>query len=143
MNYQSYPYYNQVSAPRPYQQMDSPYPQFNQPQYQPQQVQQPMIKGRLVSNLEEANAAMIDFDGSVFVFLDKTHNKVYTKQLGLDGNIAFQQYSLDVPVSKESSSIDLSDYVTIDMLDKKLSDIRDLLDKIETKPVTVKGGSKA
>ena len=70
------------------QMMEAQYPQFaanptmGYSQSIPQQTSAtvPLLKGRPVSNEEEANAAMIDFDGSLFVFPDKAHGKIYTKQ---------------------------------------------------------------
>ena len=55
--------------------------------YQQQQFYAPraQLKGRPVSSLEEARATAIDFDGSVFYFPDLANNKIYTKQVNLDG----------------------------------------------------------
>jgi hypothetical protein len=72
---------------------------------------------------------MIDFDGSLFVFPDKAHGKIYTKQLGLDGNIIFQKYNLDQPQemiptpAPTAPAIDLSGYV-------KRSEIESLLNEL-------------
>ena len=148
------------------QMMEAQYPQFasnpnmgypNPSTYTPQTQQTapaaPILKGRPVSNEEEANAAMIDFDGSLFVFPDKAHHKIYTKQLGLDGNIIFMKYSLDsgsipepapVPVAP---SIDLSDYVKKGDLNEQLSQLESQLGLLEQKinshnDTTSKGGSK-
>lgn len=113
------------------QMMEAQYPQFanSAPSYP-----QTQIRGRLVSNEEEANAAMIDFDGSLFVFLDKSHGKIYTKQLGLDGNIRFLRYSLETgastfeePKQEPVPSIDLSSYATKEELSKGLSDMKQFL----------------
>lgn len=71
--------------------MEQQYPQFAQ--QNPQQVT-PVLKGRPVSSYEEANAAMIDLDGSVFYFLDQPHGKIYTKQINLDGTATLNTYSL-------------------------------------------------
>lgn len=137
------PYYpNPVmqNAQQRLQMMESQYPQFAnqnmgyQPQSgYPQQSQQSMIKGRPVSNEEEANAAMIDFDGSLFVFPDKAHNRIYTKQLGLDGNIIFCRYSLDLGAapsqakSEPKSATDLSDYATKEELSRGLESMKSYL----------------
>lgn len=131
------------------QMMEAQYPQFapqNNPY--PPQTTQPVnttnvlnLKGRPVSNEEEANAAMIDFDGSLFVFPDKAHGKIYTKQLGMDGNILFLRYSLDNPQEQKAapeSTVDLSGYVTKEQLDKALSDIDSKLSKLGQK-IPVKG----
>ena len=103
-----YPNPAMQTAQQRLQMMEAQYPQFatnpamGYPQpgnYSPNPQQTasaaPILKGRPVSNEEEANAAMIDFDGSLFVFPDKAHGKIYTKQLGLDGNIIFMKYSLE------------------------------------------------
>lgn len=115
----------------------------------------PILKGRPVSNEEEANAAMIDFDGSLFVFPDKAHGKIYTKQLGLDGNIIFLKYSLESvnqPVSPpaavdQSPSIDLSKFVRAEDLNKQLSEIEQRIQGLEQKIPQLntnsgKGGNK-
>lgn len=119
------------------QMMEAQYPQFanpipNQGYQQPQQFQS-QIKGRPVSNEEEANAAMIDFDGSLFVFPDRAHGKIYTKQLGLDGNIIFLRYSLDSgatpsqPKSEAVPPVDLSNYATKEELSQGLENIKSYL----------------
>lgn len=116
------------------QMLEAQYPQYanpNQPYVTQQQstMQSPIqqiIKGRPVSNEEEANAAMIDFDGSLFVFPDKAHGKIYTKQLGLDGNIVFLKYSIDSqaatqPVKEEKPQIE---YATKEELSKAVTEMR-------------------
>lgn len=124
-----YPNLGIQSAQQRLQVLESQYPQFAQNPgmtYNQQPVQQ-ILKGRPVSNEEEANAAMIDFDGSLFVFPDKAHGKIYTKQLGLDGNIIFLKYSLDnvVAPSKEVTPMAPSeDYVTKSELSKSIEDMK-------------------
>ena len=63
--------------------------------YNPQAMQMskfnvPGLNGRPVSSLEEARAATIDFDGSIFYFPDLASNKIYTKQINLDGTALFK-----------------------------------------------------
>lgn len=63
-----------------------------------QQVSQPSaLKGRPVSSFEEASAAQIDFDGSLFIFPNIANKKIYTKQIGIDGSLIFNQYDLVEP----------------------------------------------
>lgn len=147
-------YYNPMvqNTQQRLQMMENQYPQFagNPQGYTPQQGYQqqvpqtsaaPLIKGRPVSNEEEANAAMIDFDGSLFIFPDKAHGKIYTKQLGLDGNIIFQRYTLDqLPQEAPRQELDLSVYAKQEDLDKALADLKQKLAKLEQK--LSKGGSK-
>ena len=145
-----YPYNNPAmqSAQQRLQMMEAQYPQMGNsfPQQLPQQPQTPatpILKGRPVSNEEEANAAMIDFDGSLFVFPDKAHGKIYTKQLGLDGNIIFQRYSVDTPIAKPveapQQTIDLSGYVREEDFNVVVQGLTEKLSKVEQK---LKGGNK-
>ena len=145
-----YPYNNPAmqSAQQRLQMMEAQYPQMGnsfpqQPPQQPQPPAAPILKGRPVSNEEEANAAMIDFDGSLFVFPDKAHGKIYTKQLGLDGNIIFQRYSVDNPVAKPveapPQTVDLSGYVREEDFNTAVQGLTEKLSKIEQK---LKGGNK-
>lgn len=141
------PYYpNPVmqSAQQRLQMMEAQYPQYansslpNYSQPVPYGAQNPqpqvMIKGRPVSNEEEANAAMIDYDGSLFIFPDKAHGKIYTKQLGLDGNIIFCRYSLEVAggsVGAETPGPDLSIYPTREEVKQELSGLHSYIGKLE------------
>lgn len=145
-----YPYNNPAmqSAQQRLQMLESQYPQMGnsfpqQPPQQPQTPAAPILKGRPVSNEEEANAAMIDFDGSLFVFPDKAHGKIYTKQLGLDGNIIFQRYSLEDPSTKSveqvSPNIDLSVFVREEDFNEVIQRFTEKLSKLERK---LKGGDE-
>lgn len=149
------PYYNpsMQNAQQRLQMMEAQYPpyspnlgmQFNQPNFNSQNMSTPMIKGRPVANEQEANAAMIDFDGSINVFVDKTHKKIYTKQLGLDGNIIFNRYVQEDPTSSTpevvpSPAVDLSGYVKQETLEEALSSMSDRIAKLEQKN-TAKGAA--
>lgn len=72
------------------QQYNNMFPMMQQQQQQPQQ----FLKGRPVSSLEEARASIIDLDGSLFVFTDIANNKIYTKQIMLDGTAELKTYEL-------------------------------------------------
>lgn len=146
-----YPNPMMQTAQQRLQMMEAQYPQFagqsgmgypQQSGYANPQAQSPMpliIKGRPVSNEEEANAAMIDFDGSLFVFPDRAHGKIYTKQLGLDGNIVFTRYSLDtaqqpspqpeMPPEQSPEAL----YVKKDDLNKELNEIKSRFAQLENK----------
>ena len=54
----------------------------------------PSLKGRPVSSFEEARAATIDFDGSLYIFTDIGNKKIYTKQINLDGTATLSMYEL-------------------------------------------------
>lgn len=76
------------------------------------------IKGRPVSSLEEVRAAQIDFDGSVFVFPDLAHNKIYTKQINLDGTASLNMYQLtDIPTPE-------SQFITREEFYKALDELK-------------------
>lgn len=139
------------------QMMEAQYPQFaanpamgySQPTPQQTPSAVPLLKGRPVSNEEEANAAMIDFDGSLFVFPDKAHGKIYTKQLGLDGNIIFLKYSLEQPsgiTSVVEPSVDMKGYVKVEDLNQRLEEINKrftgLEQRLPSNSSESKGGNK-
>lgn len=75
-------------------QLQQQYNGMFQSNMQMQQQQQNVIKGRPVSGLEEARAAMIDLDGSLYVFTDVANKKIYTKQIQLDGSAEVKIYKL-------------------------------------------------
>lgn len=72
---------------------------YSQPQV-PNVFQQSFgIKGRPVSSIEEAKAASIDFDGSIFYFPDIANKRIYTKQVNMDGTSTLNVYEYkDMPV---------------------------------------------
>ena len=69
---------------------------------------QPVLKGRPVSSVEEVRASAIDFDGSIFYFPDIANNKIYTKQINMDGTSTVLMYELK-EFPKEQNN---SQYVT-------------------------------
>ena len=52
------------------------------------------LKCRPVASKEQAKAAQIDLDGSLWVFTDIGNEKIYTKQINNDGTAKFKTYSL-------------------------------------------------
>ena len=77
------------------------------------------IKGRPVVSMEEARAAQIDLDGSLFVFTDIGNKKIYTKQINLDGTATLNTYSLVENVAPTES------YVTKTELENAIALIRE------------------
>ena len=111
----------------------------NQSYYQPQRAntiippsQQPQpafigLKGRPVSSLEEARAAAIDFDGSVFFSPDSANKRIYTKQINLDRTASMNMYEYkEVPTEAFNSS----NFVTRQEFDETLNDIKGALNMI-------------
>ena len=86
------------------------------PYYAPQMTG---LKGRSVSSLEEAKAAMIDFDGSIFLFPDLTNKKIYTKQLNMDGTCSLRTYQL-LATDEENKS----QFITREEFEKFVSQIQ-------------------
>lgn len=117
-------------------QMEQMYPQYNNQmmynnQYQGnQQVPQNngnALKGRPVTSLEEARAAQIDFDGSVFFFPDIANGKIYTKQINLDGTATLKEYKAgSLPVNDEQvAESDSKDYLgMIEDLQNQINEIK-------------------
>lgn len=89
-----------------------------------QQAQPQIIKGRPVSNYDEAKAAMIDLDGSLFMFPDVANKKIYTKQIMLDGTAELKTYVLQ----EQNSS---NGYVTQSDLKMAMNQLRKELGGVE------------
>ena len=71
--------------------------------YQPYSSRQG-LKGRPVSSIEEARCASIDFDGSTFFFPDLANQRIYTKQINMDGTSSFNMYQLtEMPPQLDSN----------------------------------------
>ena len=78
------------------------------------------LKGRPVSSLEEARAANIDFDGSIFYFPDVANKRIYTKQINTDGTSSLLMYELKtIPVEKPSP-----DYITREEFEKFVQSLK-------------------
>lgn len=85
-----------------------------QPQYSPSNG----LKGRPVSSIEEARAAQIDFDGSLFIFPDIANKRIYTKQINLDGTASLKIYT------QIESAPPAPAYITKEELDSAIEALR-------------------
>ena len=86
-------------------------------------IQQQGLKGRPVSSLEEARAASVDFDGSIFFFPDLASNRIYTKQINIDGTASLKMYEYkEIPIESNSN-----DYITRKEFDQTLIEIKNSL----------------
>lgn len=83
-----------------------------------------MLKGRPVSSLEEAKAAPIDFDGSMYFFPDVANQMIYTKQINLDGTASLNAYKF-IGIPKEESK----DFVTRTEFEQTLTEIKEMLNR--------------
>ena len=112
-------YYSQ--AQRPY------YDNYGGTSIQPQMIQpQIMLKGRPVASFEEAKAQTVDFDGSVFFFPDLANNRIYTKQINLDGTMSLRVYELK-DFAANSASNEFSPYVTREEFESTINKIHEKL----------------
>lgn len=97
---------------QPQQQQTQQQPLYYTPQQQPPIYRQSFLlglKGRPVSSIDEARAMTIDFDGSVFYFPDLANNRIYTKQINMDGTVSLLMYELkEIPTSSPTNA----DYIT-------------------------------
>lgn len=90
------------------------------------------LKGRPVSSLEEVRAIPIDFDGSIFYFPSLTNDKIYTKQINLDGTSAVRVYELaELPMSNNISLPD--NLVTKEEFETKIKELSEQISQINTR----------
>jgi hypothetical protein len=93
--------------------------------YQPQMPIQQGLKGRPVSSVEEARAASIDFDGSIFYFPDVANNCIYTKQINMDGSASLNVYELrKMPLQNMPVNIDTASFITRDEFEQVIARLR-------------------
>ena len=94
--YGNYPAYNPVPDPAMAAMQERLKNMQQQYRPMPSQPLMPMygIKGRPVTNIEEARAAQIDFDGSTSYFPCPAERKIFAKGLDLNGNPVFEVYQL-------------------------------------------------
>lgn len=102
--------------------------------YQQQQAYQ-FLKSRPVANFEEVNAAMIDLDGSTFVFPCEGKKRIYTKQIGLDGNPIIRTYVLEEQEQTVTEQQNV-EYVLKSDYEKAIKRIEAKINKV------IKGGQK-
>ena len=82
---------------------------------------QPTLKGRPVSSIDEVRAIAVDFDGSISYFPDLANNRIYTKQINVDGTSTMLMYELkELPAN---SSIN-SQYITREEFEEVINQLR-------------------
>lgn len=122
-------FYNSGYSYQPQQQQYS-YQETRQPYYQQQYgigaaVQPNGLKGRPVVSIEEARAAQIDLDGSLFIFTDVGNKKIYTKQINLDGTATLNIYELVEQKTPKEQFITQDDFnTTIESLRKEIEELK-------------------
>lgn len=108
--------------------------------YQPQMRNMPSqqgLKGYPVSSLEEARAAIIDFDGSIFVFPDLANKRVYTKQINLDGTVTLNMYE-KTELPPPQSAIDSTQYVSKTDLENVIAELKTLITANKSQSIETK-----
>lgn len=106
--YYQYPYNQQYQRLNQLEQQQQQIPQYGIQSMVGQN--QNYIKGRPVVSIEEARAAQIDLDGSLFVFTDIGNKKIYTKQINLDGTATLNTYSLVDNVAPTESYVTKTEF---------------------------------
>ena len=94
------------------------------------------LKCRPVASKEQARAAQIDLDGSLWVFTDVGNQKIYTKQINYDGTATFKTYALTADENPYNSS----EYVTKDEFN---SVIQNLMAAIQSQTTTQKAQTES
>lgn len=116
------------------------YPQqpINQYVRQPQMPQQAiMLKGRMVSSIEEAKASPIDFDGSIFYFPDLANKRIYTKQINIDGTATLNMYELrPIQVQQDTQQGMAANFVTREEFQQALEQLKAQLEPQKEQPKT-------
>ena len=83
-----------------YPQVQGNYPQTFPQRYPQQQMQMPVnniVKGRVVTGIEEARAAQVELDGTPSYFPSLGEGKIYVKYIGMDGLPLFQTFIVEQP----------------------------------------------
>ena len=104
-------------------------PYLNYYQRMPQIQMPSVLKGYPVSSIDEARAANIDFDGSITFFPDLNNKKIYTKQIQMDGSLAFNVYELKDIVLPPKEEIKQKEYVTRDEFNELLVLLKENINK--------------
>ena len=93
-----------------------------------QQPQGIYLKGRAVTGIEEVRGTIIDQDGSLFIFPDIGHNKIYTKQINIDGTATINSFALEkTPVQTEQK------YVEVEQMNKIINDFNQQIQILQQK----------
>ena len=93
-----------------------------------QQPQGIYLKGRAVTGIEEVRGTIIDQDGSLFIFPDIGHNKIYTKQINIDGTATINSFTLEkTPVQTEQK------YVEVEQMNKIINSFNQQIQILQQK----------
>lgn len=107
------------------QRMNQLQPQIPQPMQTPIQTEK-FFKTLPVTSFDEAKAAMISFDGSLNIYVDTQHDRIYTKQLTNNGLAELKVYTLS---KEDKPSENIVEYVTKVDYDKLLEKVNKLQER--------------
>lgn len=102
---------------------------YYQPTYRPQTATPALgLKGRPVSSIDEARASSIDFDGTVFYFPDIANQRIYTKQINLDGTATLLMYELkEIPKEQPQET----NFITREEFENTIAQLKNLLPRAQ------------
>lgn len=122
------------------QSMEQQYPQQNQqgfyngPMMQNYNYNnQQLLKGRAVTSFDEAKAAMIDLDGSIFIFPDISNKAIYTKQINLDGTASVNVYKLQQTEPNQNEQVNTDSQKDVSVIADDISTIKNMVAEMQTK----------
>jgi hypothetical protein len=90
-----------------------------------QQTQNVFLRGRPVTSLDEAKACTIDFDGSTFYFPDLANKRIYTKQIGPNGNAIMYMYEQKELVEKNNT---METFATKEELQNAIEELKKIIE---------------
>ena len=110
------------------QRMNQLQPQIPQPMQTPIQSEK-FFKTLPVTSFDEAKAAMISFDGSLNIYVDTQHDRIYTKQLTNNGLAELKVYTLSEENEPKENVVE---YVTKGDYNALLERVNKLQEKLNT-----------
>ena len=116
-----------------YPQVQGNYPQTYQQRYPQQQMQMPVnniVKGRVVTGIEEARAAQVDLDGTPSYFPSLGEGKIYVKYIGMDGLPVFQSFIVEQPKPQMPG-------ISLESLAQRVQNIENAIQNMNGGPVNV------
>lgn len=104
-------------------------PQQMQMMAQSQQVQQPSVTVRLVTNYNEADAAQIAFDNTINLFVNMASGEIYVKRFDpSSGRAPIVIYRQEQPKSVQEARGQQPEYATVEMvtaIENRLNELSD------------------
>lgn len=131
--YNPYGGYGVPQIPQMYQQQTYIPQQMVQPS--PQQVQQPNVTVRLVTNYNEADAAQIQFDSNTInLFVNMASGEIYVKRFDPNsGRAPIIVYRQEQPKTAQNPSEEQKQYATVEMVTAIESRLNELADAMVTR----------